>query len=69
MNEESAKKTDVHGMYKVREGIVINKDNDALEAYKKRKMKNQKVDILEEQVQDIKNDLEEIKQLLRGLIK
>ena len=69
MNEETAKKTDVPGMYKVREGIVINKDNDALEAYKKRKMNNQKVDILEEQVQDIKNDLEEIKQLLRGLIK
>jgi len=62
-------KTEVPGLYKVSEGVLINKDNDALKAYKKRKAKERKIEALEEDVQSMKNDLQEIKELLRGLTK
>lgn len=63
------KKTDVPGIYKPTEGVLINKDNAALEAYKKRKQKERKIEALEQNVSEMKNDLEEIKTLLRGLLK
>lgn len=63
------RKTEVPGMYKVREGVVINKDAEALENYKKRKAKNKKLDQLEEDVNTIKADMQEIKELLKGLAK
>lgn len=63
------KKTNVPGVYKVEEGILINKDNAALEAYKKRKKKEQKMDTFYEEMVVLKNDMQEIKQLLKGLVK
>jgi hypothetical protein len=62
-------KTDIPGIYKSSAGILINKDNDALKAYKLRKQKEKRMDALEENVSEMKNDLEEIKTLLRGLLK
>lgn len=69
-------KTEVPGLYKVSEGILINKDNDALVAYKAAKAKNKKLKDLESQIFELKendkkiqNDLEEIKNLLKGLAK
>jgi hypothetical protein len=62
-------KTDVPGIYKSSEGVLINKDNEALNAYKKRKEKERKIEALEQNVSEMKNDLEEIKNLLRGLSK
>jgi len=62
-------KTDVPGIYKSSEGVLVNKDNDALKAYKKRKEKERKIEELEQNVSAMKNDLEEIKNLLRGLSK
>lgn len=69
-------KTEVPGLYKVSEGILINKDNDALVAYKAVKAKNKKLKDLESQIFELKendkkiqNDLEEIKNLLKGLAK
>jgi peptidoglycan hydrolase CwlO-like protein len=62
-------KTDVPGIYKSSEGVLINKDNEALKAYKKRKEKERKIEELEQNVSAMKNDLEEIKNLLRGLSK
>jgi hypothetical protein len=62
-------KTAVPGIYKVTEGILINKDNEALEAYKKRKGRDKKLDALEEEILTIRDDMAEIKLLLRGLVK
>ena len=60
-------KTEIPGLYKVREGVVINTDNNALNAYKNRKRKEQAVDTMQEEINTIKGDLQEIKELLKGL--
>ncbi len=62
-------KTDVPGVYKDGEGVLINKDNEALRAYRHQKMQRNKYTEIEEEVRTIKSDLHEIKELLRGLIK
>lgn len=62
-------KTKLPGFYKVDESLIINKDNEALAAYKKRKAKEYKIKKLESDITTIKKDMEEIKDLLRGLIK
>jgi len=48
---------------------LINKDKEALSLYKKKKMNNRKIEIIEKNVNDLKTDIEEIKNLLKGLIK
>jgi hypothetical protein len=63
----SGMKTDVKGIYKVTDGILINKDKDALISYKKSKMKDMKLIKLENDLSSLKSDMEEIKQLLKGL--
>jgi len=63
------KKTQVPGIYKVTEGVLINKDNDALKAYKARKEKERKVSSMIEDMDNLKKDMQEIKELLRGLVK
>jgi hypothetical protein len=60
-------KTEIPGYYKVDESVVINKDNDALISYKKKKMKDMKLVKLENDLSSLKSDMEEIKQLLKGL--
>ena len=62
-------KTDVGGLYRSPEGFLINKDNTALEAYKARKQKDRELIELREEVSSIKNDMQEIKELLKGLVK
>jgi peptidoglycan hydrolase CwlO-like protein len=63
-------KTDVPGIFKnPATGALINKDNKALDAYKKRKQKEQKLDMVEQDIAGLKNDMQEIKELLRGLVK
>jgi len=61
--------TDVPGIFKTSEGVLINKDNDALKAYKIRKTKENKINIIESDMEQIKTDMHEIKELLRGLLK
>lgn len=63
------RKTEIPGIYKVADGILINKDNASLEAYKIRKQKDRKFIKLEEDISSLKQDMEEIKALLRGLVK
>ncbi len=65
----NVQKTEIPGIVKVGEGTLINTDNDALRAYKTRKEKERKVLKLEEDMSLLKNDLEEIKNLLKGLVK
>jgi hypothetical protein len=60
-------KTDVPGIYKVREGVLINTDNKALAAYKNKKRREQNIDKMQEEIQILKDDLQEIKDLLKGL--
>ena len=57
----------VPGIYKVRDGILINTDNNSLAAYKNKKKRDKRVDEMQEDIQSLKNDLEEIKDLLKGL--
>lgn len=59
-----AKKTIIPGIYKVTEGILINKDNDALKAYKARKNKDKQIEKLQCEITEMKNDMIEIKSLL-----
>lgn len=64
---EQDKKTEIPGLYKTSQGFLINKDNDALAAYKKRKRKEQAIDKFQEQIDELKSDINEIKDLLKGL--
>lgn len=63
----SSGKTEVPGIYKVSEGVLINTDNKALNAYKNKKRREHMVDEMHEELQSVKNDLQEIKDLLKGL--
>ena len=63
----SSGKTDVPGIYKVRDGVLINTDNNSLNAYKNKKRREQMIDTMQEDIQSLKSDLEEIKDLLKGL--
>ena len=60
-------KTEVPGIVKVRDGILINTDNNSLAAYKNKKKRDRRVDEMEQDIETMKNDLQEIKDLLKGL--
>jgi hypothetical protein len=69
------KKTVIPGIYKVSEGILVNKDNEALQKYKNRRdamrRTERQINTLEEKVSKIdklETDLEEIKSLLKKLV-
>lgn len=62
-------KTEIPGFYKVSEGVIINKDTAALASYKAKKEKNARLNNMEKEVSEMKNDLQEIKELLKGLVK
>jgi hypothetical protein len=62
-------KTEVQGLYKVSEGVLVNTDNEALVAYKKRMIKEKNIDKMQDDIISLKKDLKEIKDLLRGLAK
>jgi hypothetical protein len=63
------RKTDRPGIYRTAEGFLINKDNDALAAYKKRKRREQAIENFQDQINELRSDINEIKDLLRGLAK
>jgi hypothetical protein len=63
------RKTDRPGIYRTAEGFLINKDNDALSAYKKRKRKERAIENFQDQINELRSDINEIKDLLRGLAK
>lgn len=65
----SSGKTEVPGIYKVREGILINTDNQALAAYRNKKRREHMIDDMNEEMKSIKSDLQEIKDILKGLAK
>lgn len=65
-------KTNVPGIYKVTEGILINRDNEALNRYKRKKENQRKnedrLDNIDNRIDVLSKDLEEIKTLLRNLM-
>lgn len=63
------KKTDIPGFYKSSEGALINKDNESLAAYKKRKQRDRQVETMQEELHTLKNDIAEIKALLEKALK
>jgi hypothetical protein len=62
-------KTEVPGLYKTPEGFLINKDNAALAAYKSKRNKFKEIKELKQDISALKEDMNEIKSLLRGLVK
>ena len=62
-------KTEKPGIMKVRDGILINTDNDALLAYKKRKQKERRIEEVRDEINALKSDVTEIKQMLKELVK
>jgi peptidoglycan hydrolase CwlO-like protein len=62
-------KTEIQGIYKVSEGVLVNTDNEALVAYKKRQSREKNIDKMQDEIVSLKKDLEEIKDLIRGLAK
>lgn len=69
------KKTEIPGVYKVEEGILVNNDSEALVKYKKKRdvmrRTERQINTLEQKVSKIdklESDLEEIKSLLKKLV-
>lgn len=62
-------KTDVAGIYRSPEGYLINKDNNALAAYKAKKQRDKEIDKMKEEVSSLKDDINEIKEMLKKVLK
>lgn len=67
-------KTDIQGIVKVADnksggGILINKDMVALKQYRRNKAKEFRSITVEKEIENLKSDINEIKELLKGLVK
>lgn len=62
-------KTNIPGLYRSEQGYLINKDNEGLAAYKKQKAAARKMSEIETELKSIKDDVTEIKQMLKGLVR
>ncbi len=65
------KKTEIPGIYKESQGILINRDSDSLQKYRERremrKKKEEQINTLTESVERLTKDMEEIKSILKSL--
>lgn len=57
-------KTDVQGIYRTEQGYLINKDNEALQNYRANKLRMKKMNSVAEDVEQLKTEMAEIKELL-----
>ena len=62
-------KTDIPGLYRSPEGFLINKDSNALAAYKARKNRDKELDKVKEEVSSMRDDITEIKEMLKKVLK
>jgi hypothetical protein len=62
-------KTKYEGIYKEREGVLLNLDNEALKQYKLRKQKEQKVQKMESDISTLTGKVDQIMDLLTILVK
>lgn len=60
--------TQIPGIYKEKEGVLLNKDAEALKAYKTKKKNNSKLNCLTTEVENIKADISEIKGVLANVV-
>lgn len=61
-------KTQYAGMMKIEDGIILQNDNMALNEYKKTKMRNRALNNYENDIEFIKNELKEIKEILQKMV-
>ena len=61
-------KTEIPGIYKAGDGVLINKDNAALMAYKNRKNRERKLLQIESDLEELRRDIIEIKAIIKGKI-
>ena len=57
-------KTKYDGIYKEREGVLLNLDNEALQQYKINKQKAKRLNQVEQDVSDLKAGMKRIEELL-----
>lgn len=57
-------KTKYEGIYKQKEGVLLNMDNEALKAYKTRKERDRKSVSMEKDIESLKIGIQEIKEML-----
>lgn len=57
-------KTKYEGIYKQKEGVLLNMDNEALKAYKTRKERDRKSVSMEKDIESLKIGMQEIKEML-----
>lgn len=63
------KQTVVPGIVKVREGVLLNKDNNALRAYRQHKKREFRSIRVEQEIDNLKSDVAEIKEMIQGLVR
>lgn len=56
--------TERAGIFKVGEGVLINKDAQSLNSYKMRKRKMQEIDTIKCKIDELSNDMKYIKEML-----
>lgn len=66
---ENDTKTDIQGYYKTPTGAIVSKDTESLSAYKKQKAKNAQLNNMKNDIDQLKSDMSEIKELLKRLVK
>jgi hypothetical protein len=59
-------KTEIQGIVKESEGVLLNVDNSALASYRKKKLREENINKLEAEICDIKSMLHEVMTLLKG---
>lgn len=65
-------KTEIPGIYKEGEGVLINRDNDSLAKYRMKRerflTRERQINMMEEKIDKLTGDMEEIKDFLRQLM-
>lgn len=61
-------KTEIPGVYKVEDGVFVNKNAEALAMYKKKKDQSLRLEKAENEISVLKDDISEIKRMLNLLM-
>lgn len=56
------------GVYKEKEGVLLNKDADALQSYKRKKAQSKKINEVMADVSDLKQDMIELKTMFKEFL-
>lgn len=61
-------KTEVHGIVKIKEGLLMSDDQDGLKKYKASKLRNKKILGVQQEIDSMKEDIKDIKSLLKEIL-